>query len=53
VGKEEVAVGPLALRDEQAHVEVHVLVAHDEVQRIELEQGIEQENGRQAHDRES
>jgi hypothetical protein len=38
VGEEEVAVGPLALGDEQAHVEVHVFVAIDEVQRIELEQ---------------
>jgi hypothetical protein len=47
MGEEKVAVGPLAFGHEQAHVEIHVLVPVDEVQRIELKQRIEQKNGEQ------
>jgi hypothetical protein len=49
--EEEISVRPLSPRHEQAHVEVHVLVALDEIERVELEQREAKENAAQARNR--
>jgi len=48
--EEEISVGPLPLRHEQAHVEVHVLVALYEIERVEFEQSEKEEHTAQSHD---